>query len=158
MRAYAQLLRRPHVAILLGATTLTRLPFAINGLAVLLFVREVTGSFATAGLVTGALGLGTAVGAPAGGPARRPARCGDAAAAGAHARPGPARDLAARRGRRPGRPSLAVAALCAGTAFPPSGSVLRSRWGELAGDPDLVRTAYALDSVMIEVSFVTRAR
>ena len=55
---------------------------------------------------------------------------------------------------RPGA-ALVAAALCAGTAFPPSGSVLRSRWRELAGDPDLVRTAYALDSVMIEVSFVT---
>lgn len=40
MRAYAHFLRSPHVAVLLAATTLTRLPFAINGLAVLLFVRE----------------------------------------------------------------------------------------------------------------------
>ena len=154
MRGYAQLLRSPHVAVLLAATTLTRLPFAINGLAVLLFVRELTGSFATAGLVTGALGLGTAVGAPL------------------------AARLVDRRGTRVLMPlalahaiallaiwglgssdapdaALAAAALCAGAAFPPSGSVLRSRWHELVSHPDLVRTAYALDSVMIEVSFVT---
>ncbi|MEK6229477.1 MAG: MFS transporter [Actinomycetota bacterium] len=154
MRAYAHFLRSPHVAVLLAATTLTRLPFAINGLAVLLFVRELTGSFATAGLVTGALGVGTAVGAPM------------------------AARLVDRRGTRvlmplalahaiallaiwglgsSGAPdaALAAAALGAGAAFPPSGSVLRSRWHELVSHPDLVRTAYALDSVMIEVSFVT---
>jgi len=154
MRAYGQFLRSPHVAVLLAATTLTRLPFAINGLAVLLFVRELTGSFATAGLVTGALGVGTAVGAPL------------------------AARLVDRRGTRvllplalghaiallalwalgsAGAPDIALilAALAAGAAFPPSGSVLRSRWHELVSHPDLVRTAYAFDSVMIEVSFVT---
>jgi MFS family permease len=121
---------------------------------VLLFVRELTGSFATAGLVTGALGVGTAVGAPL------------------------AARLVDRRGTRvlmllalshavallaiwllgsSDAPSaaLAAAALCAGAAFPPSGSVLRSRWHELVSHPDLVQTAYAFDSVMIEVSFVT---
>jgi MFS family permease len=154
MSAYGRLLRVPHVAVLLAATTLARLPFAINGLAVVLFVRETTGSFAIAGLVTGALALGTAIGAP------MVAR------------------LVDRRGLEMLIPlafihavavlsiwglgtvsapdaALVGAALVAGSAFPPSGSVLRSRWPELVGDADLVRTAFAFDSVMIEVSFVS---
>lgn len=154
MSAYARLLRVPNVFVLLAATTLGRLPFAINGLAVLLFVREVSGSFATAGLVTGALGLGTAIGAPLA------ARLVDRRGAGtllalaiAHA----IALLAIWFLGASGAPGAALAALAvlAGSAFPPAGSVLRSRWPDLIGDPDLVRTAYALDSVMIEVSFVT---
>ena len=47
-----------------SATTLTRLPFAINGLALILFLREATGSFAVAGLDAGALALAAASPAP----------------------------------------------------------------------------------------------
>ncbi len=141
------------MAILLAATTLSRLPFAINGLAVLLFVRETTGSFATAGLVTGALGLGTAVGAPLA--ARLVDRRGIVMLAPLAVTHACALLVIWRLGASgaPGA-ALAAAALCAGTAFPPSGSVLRSHWRELAGSAQLARTAYALDSVMIEVSFV----
>ena len=64
MAVYARILRAPHVALLIAATTIGRLPFAINGLAVLLFVREQTGSFAIAGLTTGMMALGSAIGAP----------------------------------------------------------------------------------------------
>ena len=154
MKAYGHFLRSPHVAVLLAATTLTRLPFAINGLAVLLFVRELTGSFATAGLATGALGVGTAVGAPLA--ARLVDRRGTQVLmplALAHA----LALLAIWLLGSSGAPDavLMLAALGAGAAFPPSGSVLRSRWHELVSHPDLVRTAYAFDSVMIEVSFVT---
>ena len=154
MHAYARLLRRPQVAALLAATTVIRLPFAINGLATVLFVRQVTGSFAIAGLVTGALALGAAVGAPLA------ARLVDRRGTGmlmplalTHATA-----LLALWGLgEAGAPAaaLAAAALCAGSAYPPAGAVLRSHWPRLVGDPDLVRTAFALDSVMIEVSFVS---
>src|SRR5688500_115634 len=51
---------------------------------------------------------------------------------------------------------LVACAGVAGICFPPSGSVLRSRWSEMmGGDAELLRGAFALDSVMIEVSFVT---
>ena len=46
------------------ATLIGRLPIGISGLAILLYVREVTGSFAAAGICTGALALGSAFGAP----------------------------------------------------------------------------------------------
>jgi MFS family permease len=155
MAIYGRILRVPGVAILITAATLTRLPFAINGLAVILFMRDATGSFATAGLVAGSLALGAGLGAPFA--ARLVDRRGavwllplaivhgaailalwglgeiDAAAV-----------------------ALVSAALVAGASFPPSGAVLRSRWPELlAGDPELVRGAYAFDSVTIEISFVS---
>ncbi len=154
MNAYAKLLRTPGVAVLSAAVTLARLPIGIEGLAVVLFVREVTGSFASAGLATGALALGTAIGSPL------------------------AARLVDRRGTRMlfplalvhaialvsiwvlgdgGAPLflLALAALVAGSAFPPAGAVLRSLWPTLVSDPALRRTAYAFDSVTIEVAFVT---
>jgi MFS family permease len=154
MGVYAKLLRVPNVAVLLVATTVMRLPFAINSLAVLLFVREVTGSFASAGLTAGALALGAAFGAPAaarlvdrrGVAMLLPLAFGHAAALLAIWALGSAEAPAA---------VLAAIAVCAGATFPPGGAVLRSCWPELVGDAGLLRSAYAFDSVMIEVSFVT---
>jgi predicted MFS family arabinose efflux permease len=131
-----------------------RLPFAINALAVLLFVRDVSGSFAGAGVVSGALALGSAVGAPLQG--RLVDRRGEGmlmTLASVHA----ASLLAIWSLGEAGASVavLAALALLAGVAFPPTGSVLRSRWPQLVGDrPDLIRSAYAFDSVMIETAFV----
>ena len=154
MAAYSRLLRLPHVAVLLAATTIARLPFGINGLAVVLFVRQVTGSFAVAGLTTGALALGAAVGAPLA--ARLVDRRGPrmlTPLALAHA--GSLLALWALGSGGAPDATLAASAFVGGAAFPPSGAVLRSRWPELVGDPGLLRSAFALDSVMVEVSFVT---
>ena len=155
MGIYRRLLSQPDIGILIAATTLTRVPFAINSLAVLLFVREVTGSFATAGLVTGAAALGAAFGAPVvsrlvdrrGARILTPVACGHALALLVLVALGEADAPAG---------VLAGVAAIAGVCFPPSGSVLRARFSELlGGDPELIRSAYALDSVTIEVSFVS---
>jgi len=155
MAIYGRILRVPGVALLIAAATLTRLPFAINGLAVILFLRETTGSFATAGLVAGALALGAGMGAPAA------ARLVDRKGA-IWLLPLAAGHAAAILGLwglgEIGAPAAALVAigLAAGATFPPSGAVLRSRWPELLdGDPELVRGAYAFDSVTIEISFVS---
>ena len=50
--------------------------------------------------------------------------------------------------------TLPLAALVAGSTFPPAGAVLRSLWPTLVSEPALLRTAYAFDSVTIEVAFV----
>jgi MFS family permease len=50
---------------------------------------------------------------------------------------------------------IVVPAVTAGASFPPAGALLRSRWPRLLSEPELVHGAYALDSVNIEVSFVT---
>lgn len=153
--SYLEIVRAPRVAALIGSTLLGRLPFAINALAVLLYAREVTGSFAGAGLVSGGLALGSACGAPLQG--RLVDRRGEGALlalAGVHS----ASLLAIWSLGAADAPTaaLTVVAILAGLAFPPTGSVLRSRWPSLlSGREDLVRAAYALDSIMIEVAFIT---
>ena len=140
--------------MLLAATIVIRLPFAINGLAVILFLREIGESFATAGLVAGALALGSAVGAPAA------ARLVDRRGVGmlvplAILQAAAVLSIWALGAASAPAAALAAAGLVAGVAFPPAGAVLRARWPELVSDPTSLRAAFALDSVGIEVSFVT---
>src|ERR671913_490427 len=61
---YAAILRTPHVAPLLLASMLARLPFGLYALAVVLYLAEARDSYAVAGLVDGAFGLGAAIGVP----------------------------------------------------------------------------------------------
>jgi MFS family permease len=59
---------------------------------------------------------------------------------------------------RAGAPTAALVAVAAltGAAFPPSPSVMRARFPALLRDrPELLSSAYALDSVLLELSFVT---
>lgn len=155
MRRYAAVLREPHVAALVASTLIARFPIGINALAMILFLRAQTGSFAIAGAVAGALAAGSGVGAPVQGRlvdgfgARRvlvPLAVVHAAAlgglvalglAGAHVAP------------------LVACGLLAGFAIPPTSSVLRSLWPTLLRErPELVQAAYALDSVLIELIFI----
>ncbi|MET0957273.1 MAG: MFS transporter [Solirubrobacterales bacterium] len=154
MNVYGQILRAPHIAALIGAALLTRLPLAINGLAVLLFLREETGSFGIAGLVVGALALGSALGAPFGSRLmdRRGARMLIPLAV-VHA----SSVLAIWALGEAGAPTAALiaVALLAGASLPTAGAVLRSRYTDLLDDERLVHGAYALDSVTIEIAFVS---
>jgi len=155
VRVYARILRTPGVAMIVLATLIGRLPIGISGLAILLYVEEVSDSFAAAGLCAGALALGSAAGAPLQG------RLIDRRGVGmllplaiAHA----AGLLTIWLAGEAGAPValLAAASLAAGVAIPPVSSVLRSRWQYLLpGRPELLAGAFALDSVMIEVIFVT---
>ena len=141
--------------MLIAATLLGRLPFAINALAVLLYAREVTGSFAGAGIVSGGLALGSAFGAPLQG--RLVDRRGESAMlvlAAGHSTA--LLGLLVLGSADAPTAALAGMAVIAGLAFPPTGSVLRSRWPSLLSErSDLVRAAYALDSILIEVAFVS---
>jgi MFS family permease len=151
---YARILRAPGVAIIVFATLIGRMPIGISGLAILLFVRDVTGSFASAGLCAGALALGSAIGAPLQG--RLIDRRGVhmlLPLAVMHA----AGLIVVLAAGEAGASTvvLAGASLVAGAATPPVSSVLRSRWPFLlAEQPELIPGAYALDSVMIELIFV----
>jgi MFS family permease len=151
---YARILRTPGVAVIVLATLLGRMPIGISGLAILLYVREVTGSFAAAGVSTGALALGGALGAPLQG--RLVDRRGVTMLlplAAVHA----AGLLAVWAAGAADAPLAVLAALSllTGAAIPPLTSVLRSRWPYLLADrPELVAGAFALDSVLIEVIFV----
>ena len=154
MSVYARILRAPGVAIIVFATLIGRMPIGISGLAILLFVRDVTGSFASAGLCAGALALGSAIGAPLQG--RLIDRRGVhmlLPLAVMHA----AGLIVVLAAGEAGASTvvLAGASLVAGAATPPVSSVLRSRWPFLlAEQPELIPGAFALDSVMIELIFV----
>jgi MFS family permease len=154
MRRYAEILRTPGVLGPVVATVLARFPIGLNGLAILLFVENVTDSFGIAGLATGALALGVAVGAPiqgrlvdrAGRALMIPMAIGHAASLGALWLLGTLDSPAA---------VLVVLPFLAGLGFPPTSSVLRSLWPRLLRDrSDLVSSAYALDSVLIETIFI----
>jgi MFS family permease len=154
VRAYRDILRTPHLAALLAASVVARLPIGINALATVLFLREETGSFAIAGAASGAIALGVAVGAPVN------ARLID--------RMGPSVMLALAAGHAAGlgalvalgyadapAPLLIAAAFVAGVAAPPTSSVMRALYPRLLTDPGQVQAAYALDSVSTQVIFVT---
>ena len=64
MRRYRAIWRSPHVAAMICSTLLARLPVGINALAIILFLRDQTGSFAIAGAVSGSLAAGSGFGAP----------------------------------------------------------------------------------------------
>jgi hypothetical protein len=151
---YTRILRSPSVAVIVLATLIGRLPIGISGLAILLYVRQVTGSFAAAGACTGALALGSAAGAPLQG--RLVDRRGVHMLLPLAAVHATGLLLVWTLGAVEG-PTVAIggAALAAGAAIPPLSSVLRSRWPYLLErQPELVPSAFALDSVLIEVIFV----
>jgi MFS family permease len=64
MRQYLDLLRTPGVAALVAATTLGRLPYGMNVLALILLLRAEGFGYAEVGIVTGAAGLAVGVTAP----------------------------------------------------------------------------------------------
>ena len=154
MVVYSRILRTPGVATVVLATLIGRLPIGISGLAILLYVREVTGSFAAAGACAGALALGSASGAPLQG--RLVDRRGIGVLlplASVHSG-GLLLVWVLGAGEAP-IAAIAASSFLAGGAIPPLSSVLRSRWPYLLEDsPELIPGAFALDSVMIEVIFV----
>jgi predicted MFS family arabinose efflux permease len=154
MSAYGEIFRQPRMAALLGGALVARLPFGINGLAIVLFLREQTGSFATAGAVAGALAIGVGAGAPLMSRLvdRRGSRIllllaiGNASGL---------LTLFALGSSDAPAPLLVTVAVLTGLSYPPSPSVLRARFPELLRErPELVQPAFALDSVLLELSFV----
>lgn len=140
----------------MSAGTLARMPQGITSIALVLFVRAETGSYATAGAVAAAFALGSGAGAPLAGRLidRRGQRsvliqlclvhCGGILTVVALTYAGPPTGL------------LIASALIGGLATPPIGSALRTLWPTLMrDDPALIPTAFALDGVMIELVFVT---
>jgi MFS family permease len=151
---YLRILRHPHMAALLGATLIARLPVGINGLAVVLFLRSETGSFSVAGAVAGGLALGVGAGAPLMGRfvdrqgvrVLAPLACCNAAGLVGLVAAGST-----------GAPAVVLVALAVATGalFPPTPSTMRARFPALLRErPELVPSAYALDSVLLEVMFV----
>jgi len=141
--------RNPFLASVIG-----RMPISMAPLAAVLLVQQVRGSYAVAGLVTGAYALGATVGTPALG--RLVDRFGQpriicpAGAASAMLLAGLA--LAATAGASDA--VLLALAAGAGLVAPPLVAVMRGTWRvALPGDADRL-AAYALDAVAVEFIFV----
>ena len=155
MKRYAEVLRVPHVATLVAATWVARFPIGINALALILYLREQTGSYAVAGVVAGGLAAGSGVGAPVQGRlvdrfgARNvlvPLAFVHAAALGS---------IVALTELGAHTAVLLTCSVAAGFAIPPTSAVLRSMWpGLLRERPELLPAAYALDSVTTELIFI----
>ena len=152
--AYLALLRTPGAARFCVSGMIGRAPMSMFGLGTVLLVAASTGRYALAGLVSGAGSVGYAISAP------QMARLAD--------RFGQHRVL---------RPLIAVfGATClifvacaelkapvwvllitgclAGSSMPSLGSMVRARWSALLPDPEALHSAFALESVVDEMTFV----
>jgi MFS family permease len=153
MRRYLDLLRAPGVAPLIAATTLGRLPYGMNVLALILLLRSEGFSFAEIGIVSGSAGLALGLTAPLLG--RLIDRlgqtrvlaftavvylCADAA-------------LAAAALSGAGVLPLIVLAVVGGASTPPISPAMRTLWPTLIGR-DRLDTAFAFDALQLEVFFI----
>jgi MFS family permease len=155
VRRYAEVLRVPHVAMLVASTWVARFPIGINALALILYLREQTGSYAVAGIVAGGLAAGSGVGAPVQG--RLVDRFGQRRVlvplAFVHALA--LGSIVAFTELGAPTAVLLACSFAAGFAIPPTSAVLRSMWPDLLRErPDLMAAAYALDSVTTELIFI----
>jgi predicted MFS family arabinose efflux permease len=156
------IIRRPHTPTFLSAPGLpslltssivARLPLAMFSIALLVHAHRLTGSFAVAGAVSAAYAIGSAVSAPLlGGLVDRRGQTGvliggatltALALLGAGLLPRSA-------------PSILLVGLAAvsGAATPPLDACVRTLLPGLAPDPDALRTLFAFESTVLEVTFV----
>lgn len=147
-----ELMAAPALLSLLGWSLLGRLHLSASVIALLVVAADLTGSYATAGLVTGALVLGQGITGPLRGRAvdRRPAAriliwtsvLYGAGLASLAAVPGSA-----------GWPTLAGAAFLVGLACPPATQVARCKVAQLTEGP-LRQRAYTLQATVNEIVLV----
>jgi MFS family permease len=152
-RRYVEFVRLPDVSRLLLVALLTRMPVGMVGFAMLMFLREALGNFAHAGTAVGINFISMAALAPVVG------RIVD--------RHGPRKLLLVTGTVQPlaligilacaklGLPFLAVAACAAisGAFASPITTLTRAMWRLRFDGEEERRTAFALDSVMIEINF-----
>ncbi|MED7948484.1 MFS transporter [Streptomyces sp. BE20] len=154
--SYRAVLGAPHARRTFAAALLGRLSYGTVPLALLLAVRDATGSYSAAGVAMALFALASVLLSPARaalvdryGPRRAlPPMAGLYAAlllavAGATARPGVE------------PPAVGILVVAAGACTPPLGPVMRTLWRRLLPDPALLRRAYSLDGVAEELLFVT---
>ena len=154
-RRYRVLLAIPGARTPVVLSALGSLPIGMFGLAILLLVRDASGSFAQAGRVVGVFSLANAIGAVAQG--RMMDRLGQTRVLrGAALLHLPAL-VALVASAKAGAPvwALALLALWGGATIPQVPAAMRSLWGMLVLDSERRETAYALVSIVFEVGVVT---
>lgn len=151
---YANLLALPDVLQAFVSSFIGRIPIGIAGLAILLLVQSVEGSYAQAGLTGAIYVAGLAAAAPLLG--RLIDRIGPRRVLAACALLYPAALLAliaALLGRAPSAVSLLFAAL-AGASFPPVTACQRAWLRQKLGEDALLTAALSLDALLVELVFI----
>lgn len=153
LSTYAAFFRPAGIKRFVGIGFLARMPVGTLGISTLLHVRELTGSIAFAGSIVGAQLLATAIMAPiwgraidANGPRRVLQITGTI----------PALSVLMLLLAGPLGLSRTLMLLCAvvtGAFMPPVPTIVRTIWRHRFDDERLRQTAFALDSVLIELSF-----
>jgi predicted MFS family arabinose efflux permease len=130
------------------------MPMGMSALALVLLVRSEGGSYATAGIVSGAYAVASGAGAVIGGRLvdRRPPAPVVIAYATAYGAALAA--LLALAHARVAEGMLVAATVVAGLLMPPIGPTIRMMWPAMLPRPDLRTTAYALEATIQEVIFV----
>ncbi|RDI62818.1 MFS transporter [Nocardia pseudobrasiliensis] len=152
--SYIGLLKTPGAATLSLSGLIGRFPASMRSVSCVLFVVAMDGALRTAGIVAGTLVVAQGVAWPYIGRLadrfgqRRVIVTGGALNLLATAL------LAATIALAAPPWILLAAALCAGVTVVPLGSFVRARWASLA-EPGRLRTAYAVESILDEVVFVT---
>ncbi|MFI5802155.1 MFS transporter [Streptomyces sp. NPDC051561] len=154
--SYGAVLRTPHASRTFAAALLGRLSYGVLPLPLVLAVKNATGSYAAAGIVTAVFGACSVLLSPF--------------RAGLVDRYGPRRALLpmsflyaalltvlALTCREPGAPVPLIGALAglAGCCCPPLGPTMRMLWGRLMPNREMLQRAYSLDGVAEELLFVT---
>ena len=144
----------PHVPALVTGSLLGRLPYGMTSLCLVLFLQAQTGSFAAAGVVAAAAALAAALGAPLLGRVidRRGQTTILLSAVAIHTA-GLIAIVAFGSADAP-VVVLAILAAVSGAATPPLSPCLRALWPVLLDEQGAVRTALALDALIIEVVFI----
>lgn len=151
---YGEVLRPPGARTAVVAGLVGRVSLAMTGLALLLLVKEATGSYASAGLVAASYAFAFALAAPL--RARTADRKGPAPVLVRFAVLHPLAFLAVIGCTHWHAPVAldALAGLLIGITVPPLGSVMRALWGRVL-EPALLPVAYSMEAVLVEVCFVT---
>jgi MFS family permease len=148
-----QLLSAPGAPAVLASSIIARLPLAMFSIALLVHAQRMTGSFAVAGAVSGAYAIASAVSAPLlGGVVDRSGQTkvlltGATVTAllliavGLLPRTAPS-------------PLLVVLGAATGLATPPLAACVRTLLPEIVADPAGLRALFALESTVLEVTFV----
>ncbi|MBL8523468.1 MAG: MFS transporter [Betaproteobacteria bacterium] len=150
---YRTFLRLPDVPAMIACAWLSRMPIGMNGLSMLLFLRETLGNFKLAGTIGGAFFVSMAVAAPVMG--RTIDRIGPRWPLMISGIVHPicliALFVAALNGASYG--ALIAIAIFAGLFTPPVTILTRTTWRHRFSDEQARKMAYTIDSVMIEINF-----
>ncbi len=155
LTAYRAVLGRPGALRFSATAMLARLPISVDTLGIVLLVTGLSRSYALAGALAAAYTIANGVMTIVQG--RLMDRLGQARVLPLGACVFALAIVSLVTGLESGWPdgTVFVSAVAAGAAYPPIGSCVRARWSHvLAGRPDQVQTAYALESVIDEAIFV----